>query len=53
MWYVLVYWIVAGFALYMLPSEGNRYHHPLAILGMCMLLGGIIIPARLIAKAVY
>ena len=45
------YWIVAGFAFFALPDHsGYTDRHPNKMLAACLVFGGIMIPARLLAK---
>jgi hypothetical protein len=49
---VVFYWLICGWATFMLPTKGPdpRGVHALVIFGLCMVFGGLVIPARLIAK---
>lgn len=50
---IVFYWLISGFATWMLPTSQPMPRGAGAfIFVFCMLLGGIIIPARAIAKAV-
>ena len=49
----LVYWVIAGVATWGLPDpSGAQAKYPIAIFILCMLTGGVIVPARFITKAV-
>jgi hypothetical protein len=51
-----VYWVVAGLACWMLPTPGEpAWKSPeqtVLEFTVCMVLGGFIVPARLLAKVI-
>lgn len=48
----ILYWLVTGFALYLLPSSKSTPSQELFVFVFCLLIGGIVVPARLVAKVI-
>lgn len=48
----LFYWMVCALASYMISHDDFEGKYPSIEVVICFILGGIIIPARLIVKAV-
>lgn len=53
-WVAVFYWIVCGFAMWVLPEvwDARGLGFELVCLIVCLLIGGFVVPARLVAKAV-
>lgn len=50
---LLIYWVIAGVATWGFPDpSGAQAKYPIAIFILCMLTGGVIVPARFVTKAV-
>jgi hypothetical protein len=49
---ITIYWIVAGCAFYMQPSKSGTPSQEFFALMVCMVIGGILVPAKLIAKVI-
>lgn len=50
---LVMYWIVCGFATFMLPTKHQLYGFSvIAEFGLCLAIGGFIVPARAVAKLI-